>query len=359
MATTQWRDESFVINELMSEPYNFEFFQAVRLLHYYFRNRVPVGLQTNNDVGFLPSNEVVNFKVPVSLAFQPSDIVTINLNDEKHNVNPDVYPTDRFLIKPPEMIVSFIGLTGPQGVLPNVYTEYLYERNYKQDYALRDFLDIFNHRLISLYYRAWQKYRITSSAYTLNDNFNRCIYSIIGSEFDSIKSNFSFELSKLVEYAGIIARKPITAETIENILGTYFSIKVSLKQFVGQWLLLDSSSLSRLEASNPTLAINAVIGDTFYDLQSKFLLIFGPLTYAEYVMFLPNGSQFTTMIQLVNFLAGCEQDYEVQMLLKAEEVPYLVLSQSAQDKSRLGWNTWLKTETGCQDDSQYVYHSQM
>ena len=59
---------------------------------------------------------------------------------------------------PATMKVNFMGLSSPQGVLPTPYTELIIERTQKKDNALRDFLDLFNHRLISFFYRAWEKH---------------------------------------------------------------------------------------------------------------------------------------------------------------------------------------------------------
>jgi type VI secretion system protein ImpH len=355
MATTQWGNESFVITELIEKPYNFDFFQAVRLLHYYFDERIPVGWQTNNGVDVTPLNEVVSFKVPVSLAFQPSDIVSLTLRHKESAVGSSTNLDSKKLDTLIEIVVSFMGVTGPQGILPNVYTEYLYERCYEQDYALRDFLDIFNHRLISLYYRAWQKYRVSSNILFTDSKFTECLFSIIGCGFDSIKNSSTLDLSVLLEYAGILARKPLCAETIENVISLYFCIKVQLKQFVGQWLTLDNTSQSRLGCSNVTLGIDCVIGNKFYDVHSKIVFILGPLRYSQYVTFLPNGSNFMVMIQLINSLVGCELDYEIQMQLASNDIPHTKLGQSLQNEPMLGWNTWLKTRPCNDDDLQYFY----
>src|SRR5262249_46865278 len=123
-----------------------------------------------------PVSEVVRFAALVSTTFPPSSIYAISR------------PTpDRPL---PTMTVAFLGLTGPSGVLPSHYTELLLRQQRfvkgPEQYALRDWLDLFNHRIISLFYRAWTKYRFYL-AYEAGahrrpepDPFTRALLSFVG-----------------------------------------------------------------------------------------------------------------------------------------------------------------------------------
>ena len=97
-----------------------------------------------------PAAEAVRFRALPSLSFPAGAISDLR----------SVLSSDPFAhsVPPPEMLVTFLGLTGPSGALPRHYTELLLQRIREKDFSLRDFLDLFNHRLISLFYRAWEKY---------------------------------------------------------------------------------------------------------------------------------------------------------------------------------------------------------
>src|SRR4051794_748980 len=94
-----------VAARLFREGHNFSFFQAVRLLGQLLPGRVPVG-----QLG-PPGAEVVRFRTHQSLSFPPSAV---------YEVAPPAAADG-----PPEMTVTFLGLTGSSGVLPRHYTELL------------------------------------------------------------------------------------------------------------------------------------------------------------------------------------------------------------------------------------------
>src|SRR4051812_47471706 len=124
-----------VEERLFDEPYRFEFVQAVRLMRLLYKNRSSVGLFQP------PGSEILHFGVVPSLSFPASEIFSLENRENS----------------PPLMRVNFLGLVGPLGILPIYYTELVANRVQARDNTLRDFLDIFHHRLISLFYRAWQK----------------------------------------------------------------------------------------------------------------------------------------------------------------------------------------------------------
>ncbi|MGH9584899.1 MAG: type VI secretion system baseplate subunit TssG, partial [Bryobacteraceae bacterium] len=122
---------------LEREPYSFQFFQAVRLLERLYPERKPVGLFVS------PASEVVQFSSVPTLSFPASEIQDLRIEEGGQ----------------PKLFVNFMGLCAATGVLPHPYTEYLLERIRAKDHGPGEFFDIFNHRMIALFYRGWQKYR--------------------------------------------------------------------------------------------------------------------------------------------------------------------------------------------------------
>lgn len=321
---------------LFAEPYRFEFFQAVRLLERIYESRRPVGHATE------PSREVVRFRTPVNLSFAPSQLYALAPEDN-----------DAEEPAPPQMTVAFMGLTGPQGVLPHPYTELLMERLRNKDRALYEFLDLFNHRVISLFYRAWEKYRFPIAFERgLEDRFTEFLFDIVGLGTRGLRHRFSFPDQGLLSYGGLIANKPHSASAVAGILSDYFGAPVAIEQFKGQWLKLEPESYSRLGAANHELGQSTVVGTRVWDTQSKLRVRFGPLRFTQFAAFLPNGSAFQPASELIRFLAGQEFDFDVQLVLRKGDVPFCKLSQPA--NPRLGWTTWLKTKPFRADDEQVV-----
>ena len=126
---------------------------------------------------------------------------------------------------------------------------------------------------------------------------------------------------------------------------------MQVTQFVGQWLTLSETNRSRLglREGNNALGVNAVAGSRVWDQQGKFRLRLGPLTYDEFCRFLPSGEAFERLVGLTRFYAGQEWDFDVQLILKAAEVPACRLGETGEQASRLGWSTWLKSKEFCHD----------
>jgi type VI secretion system protein ImpH len=249
-----------------------------------------------------------------------------------------------------------MGLTGPLGVLPNVYTELLIERLRRKDRALHDFLDLFNHRFISFFYRAWEKYRFPV-AYDRDrgdGQFTASLFALINMGTRGLRNRMSLPDEGLLYYGGLIAQRPHSASAIAAVIGDYFRVTASIEQFSGQWLKLDAGSMTNLGRANNVLGSSAVAGARVWDCQSKFRMRVGPLSYQQFIDFLPLGSAFKPVMDLIRLLAGPELDFDVQLVLKAEEVPGSIAATRDKRKSMLGWNSWLKTRPFRFDDEQVV-----
>ncbi len=338
MATEGGGAHTPLIKVLFDEPYRFDFFQAVRLMERIYPERVGVAREN------VPLREVVRFRTRAALAFPPSQLYEIERGD------------DAEADAPLEMTVAFMGMTGPLGVLPAQYTELLMERARYKDSALWDFLDLFSHRMISLFYRAWEKHHFPI-AYERGDEdrFTEFLFDIIGMGTRGLRPRrLNLEDQGLLFYGGLIAQRPHNASAIRAMLGDYFGVPCELEQFKGQWLKLDKDSISFLGQANTELGVNTIAGTRVWNDQAKFRVKFGPLTYQEFKAFLPVGTAYKPATSMIRFMAGMEFDFDMQPVLKAKEVPSCILTTRARRRPMLGWSSWLKTKAFAEDADQVV-----
>ncbi|MGP0068830.1 MAG: type VI secretion system baseplate subunit TssG [Isosphaeraceae bacterium] len=359
-------------HRLFEESYEFDFFQAVRLLQRMEPGRVQVGR------GGPPHAEAVRFRARISLSFPPSSIYELRK------------PTSSLPV--PVMVQAFMGLTGPSGVLPRHYTELLYkiEREVRtpEKHALRDWFDLFNHRLVSLFYLAWEKYRFyvpfERGEYDNPepDPFTNCLYSLIGlgsrplrgrlrvvardrvDEYGETQERVLARIEDLVllHFGGALGHRPRCAAALEAMLQDYFQVPARIDQFQGQWLKLEPSSRTQFlgEQGNNQLGMTALAGDRVWDRQCKFRVRLGPMTYGRFTEFLPDRDPvaerktFFLLVQLVRLYAEPTLDFDLQLVLKAEEVPDCQLTGDGTFGVRLGWNTWLQTQAASNDAEDVV-----
>lgn len=348
---------------------SFDFFQAVRLLRLLFsQGRIDVGLDGP------PQDEIVRFLAHLSLSFPASSIQHLSKGTAA---------------KPAPMTINFMGLTGPNGVLPRHYTErMMIEAKGDERTGLQDWLDLFNHRFVSLFYRAWEKYRFYlpfergESAHRDPDAFSRCLYSLIGLGFRSHRNRFQVTYSKatpkesagvesvagekqlaklddlpFLRFSGLFAHRPRCAVSLESFLRVYLELPVAVHQFQGQWLQLSSESQTTVGIANASLGQTTLVGDRVWDIQSKIRIALGPLTYDEFLEFLPDRTadserkRIFLLAQVVRYYVGPEIDVEFQLILRKDHVP----AAQTGSKCRLGWNMWSRRQPYPHDANDSVF----
>jgi type VI secretion system protein ImpH len=315
---------------LFSEPNTFDFFQAVRLLELLSGDRAPVG-----DFA-LPRQEVVRFGVNASLAFPASAIQTLEPGE------------------PASMKVNFMGLVGPLGLLPNYYTELVADRTRVHDTALADFLNIFQHRIISLFYRAWERAHFTVGYEREGkDAIASRLLDLVGLGLPSLQSRQIVRDETFLFYSGLFGFCSRSATALESILSDYFDVTVEVEQFVGVWRSLASPDRCFLDAGiaeSHQLGFGAVAGDEIWDRQSRARIRIGPLDAERYRDFLPEGSSFQPLQALVRFYSGNDVEYELQLILRQEQVPACELGDDL-GTTQLGWFTWMKSSPSFDRDA--------
>jgi type VI secretion system protein ImpH len=314
---------------LGSEPFRVEFFQAVRLLERAFPDRLPVGTEAP------PDTEAVHFAASAATGFMASAIQALEPRTGA----------------PPRMLVNFMGLTGPSGVLPLHYTLQLAaliaaRRRLppaRRDDPLCDYFDIFNHRFISLLYRAWEGHHFAVAfERDRRDPLTRCSLGLLGLGDETLRDRLALPDDDLASYVGLLGPQTRSAVALETMVADYFGVPVEITQFVGAAFPLTAGPLCRLgdRGDNARLGCASVLGGEVWDVQHRARITLGPLDRARYEEFLPGGVAHARLRDLVRFFAGGLVDFELHLVMERAEVPPCLLNGNARGP-RLAWTSWL------------------
>lgn len=313
-----------VARALGDDPRSFRFFQAVRLLERLRPEGAPVGGDGD------PDDEVVRFSANPSLAFPSSEVEDIDLEGDG----------------PARMTVNFMGLVGPQGMLPHHYTLLVMERLRRKDHALRAFLDIFQHRALSLFYRAWERNRFPVTWEKRGDDpLTEHLLDLVGMGTPALRATSPIPERTLACLAGLLAAQPRGALALEELIEEYFDVPCEVEQFVGGWYRLEPGDVCVLgDEQSPAsrLGLGAVAGDEVWDAQARARIRIGPLDQERFDSFLPTGDAYGRLRDVLRFFSHDQVEFEVQLVLAREDVPGLVVGGDG--PSPLGWSTWIRTE---------------
>lgn len=347
------RGNRVLSERLLSHGWEFDFFQAVWLLERYAKPRVPVG-------GLGPvSDESLRFRPDIELGFPPTDVRRITLIK--------VPGTDKSFYR---VEVTFLGLYGTATPLPLHYAVSLLRsvdqapvETIEPDQPatssdppvagtpahatspLRDFFDIYHHRLISLFYRSWLKYRY-ERAFGLpeRDVITKYLQWLIGWSPSQDETLLGVSPIRILRYAGVWTQHPRSATTLEGVLADYWGdVAVESHQCVGRWVSVPDQDRNRLGRSCCTLGEDLTLGAQVFDLSGAFSLTFGPMDWSTYLVFLPKEERFVQTCALVKYYADDPLALRFELRLRGQEAPELRLTSDDQ-AGRLGYTTWLRTD---------------
>ncbi|WP_029770874.1 type VI secretion system baseplate subunit TssG [Pseudogulbenkiania sp. MAI-1] len=335
MASPSRRSPRDLTQALARDASQFGFFQAVRLLGLCEGSR--------RQRRTLPAR--LRFRTLASLSFPASELVQYQPADEEGAV-------------PAEMTVSFMGLTGPSGVLPTAYTELLLERRQQfRDTTLHAFLDLFSHRAIALFYAAWRKYRFwLAEEAGEQDGFSRNLLDLAGVGLSRLRGQAAqdglLDERLFIYYAGLLSQKPLSALTLQTLVEGLFGTRAQLQQFAGQWLEVPLAEQSRLGSQSCELGVSLFAGGRQWDRQTKLQLRLGSLRRAQFEALLPGGDGARALQALMQFAVGHQLAVDVQLVLDKRDVPPARLD--ADSPLRLGASSWLGAQAADPDHVRYA-----
>lgn len=319
-------NDDTTLQRLHSKAYLFDFFQAVRLLESYFPHGKNPG--ETSDI----AHEQIRFRPHSGLAFPATDVRSIEFNDDEP--------------QRARITATFMGLYGVDSPLP-VYFYDSIATEAEGSKPLRDFLDIFNHRLYSLFYRSWKKYRFAlqyGKPSTREDLVVRAL-SLAGLGTKKAVDDATMPAIRLAAFSGFLSTRVRNADGLQNLIaGLLGGVQVHVLQNIPRWVAIAQRSKMRDKANPVMLGATACLGERVFDMSGKFRIVLGPLTLRQYLLLLPGGVSAKLMQFLVRLYVRDYLDYDVQLNLKTEEIPSHALGDTTW---KLGLTTWLgkpKTE---------------
>jgi type VI secretion system protein ImpH len=337
MASESRRSDTPLIQQLRAEPERFSFVQAARALERLATPEADAPPRLGFDAE--PRRESVRLRAALELAFPASEVLSVQETGDGGA---------------PTLLAGFLGLVGPSGVLPDFYTSQVLEADRGKNTALGDFLALFEHRALSFFLRASEKYRLAESFARADgdggDAISAALYALVGLGQPSLRSRQNVSDQALAFYAGHFSHHPRTASGLASVLSDYFGRPVRIEQYRGRWTLLPPSESTRLgagaegQASYAQLGVDALCGARAFDVNASFRIVVGPLDYDEFVRFLPDSTLLAELTDLAMTYVGPAFGFDLQLGLRGEEVPALQLTADPDKGGRLGWNTWLPTD---------------
>jgi type VI secretion system protein ImpH len=323
MAGPERKSDTALIEALHTEASRFDFFRAVQLLHRLHPGSVPVG--ETGPVG----DEPIRFAHDPSLTFHAGDISAIQPRWERQG---------RIFAK---VTTTFLGLTGAASPLAPFMTEEVFRADQADDSSLREFYDLFHHRVLSLLYRAWKKYRFEAGFRSdASDAFTKRAMCFVGVDVAGALPRHGLPPGDLLALAPIIGQRTRPARSLQVVLERLFDgASVQVESFVARRVRVNEQERALLGLQNSTLGQDFTIGKTVIDRSGAFRVVVGPVGYELFEAFLPGGRHHDRLKRIVDQFSGGVLEPELELRLDKEAAPRFQLGKER--GGVLGKNTHL------------------
>lgn len=324
-----------IADRLRDAPHRFDPVQAARVVEQ--GSAAPVGGAA------LPAGEMLQFATVQTLAFAPSALSTIE-------------PGKRLRI-----VQAFLGLTGPLGVLPQMFSELVIRAERARNRSLGAFHDLFVHRLASLFLRAAGKYRhsalVQADHGAGGDAISGGMLALAGFGTPHLRGRTAAPDAALLYFAGLFAARNRSAAGLEAILGDYLSGPVQVIQFCERWVAVPPEEQTAMPGSGGAgqfnrLGVDSFAGARVRDVQGAFRIRIGPVRLPRFQALLPDGPALHALVDLVRLYAGPALAFDIQVVLARDDIPMLQLSPDA--PPRLGWTSWAASLPALDDSNALV-----
>ncbi|MGJ4856842.1 type VI secretion system baseplate subunit TssG [Labrys sp. La1] len=275
-------------------------------------------------------------------------------------VSPAALPVSEFRRKEGQATLrsALAGLAGPLGSLPPTYNELIMREERNKSSSLAAFLQLFGARMDELFVDASEKYRLARllrwGSREDRNGFIRTLLSLTGFGTARLRERSNVEDDVLLRFSGFFAARTRNVSNLRAILREVSGLPVEIELFQGRWLGVPEPEQSQMtREATVRLGVDAMAGSAIRDLSSTFRVVIGPLDYRDYLSLAPGSRNIGELFALTRLFIGCGLDFDIQVVLKKEHVPFCQLGQAG-DPPRLGWNSWARSAPAARDSDDAV-----
>ena len=285
-------------------------------------------------------SESVRFKPLPKVGFPSTEMAVVELDDDRP-------------LAPPSIRTTFLGVYGVNAAMPHHFIEDIILRREGSE-AVAAFLDIFNHRITTLFYRSWRKYRYPVGFRPGGiDTMSRYLLSLGGFGIGNAEYKQGVPPSRLLSMLGLLTQRTRTADGLAGVLRQLLpGASVVIKEFHPVWVQLEQPQGLGSKNSHGTrqrgLGDGHVVGRSVMDKTQTVQVTIRPTDAAQANALLPDTETHTDMLCLLRAYLGYKVNAELKMELSALIAPQLSLGKTAtnngemQSKPRLAWTALLK-----------------
>lgn len=345
MASTKRHQKLSLVDDLQANPKNFELYRVIdfleRLSDVHQGIKKP-SLGQSND----PEREVISIKSNLTLAVPTSEVEQIDFD----NTKPTIY-------------VNFLNLAGRQGPLPTPYIENLIDKARHHDTGFRDFLDIFNHRLASLWYYFRKKYMIGLDQISPeNFSLSKCLESFAGIPSKNIIGTAPLDITHIRPAVRLLWNKTRSKVGLKSLLESILGTKVFIDEYQGNWLQAPPSELSYIghyKGQFQQLGHNMILGSRQWKQAYSITVHIGPISWKKFCQFWPLvtgiNNHALNMLEIIQFYVGLYKSFKVITYVENKDVKFMQLDR----QHPLGRNSWLRCSLNDTKLTPYHYKKEL
>ncbi len=325
MPSETWTENHPLIRLVLSRPREFDFFQLLHLIERIEPEAAPIGRQGP------AQEEPVRLRPAMNLNFPCGDLDEAQWRADAGYGHLQITTT-------------FLGLYGSDSPLPAHFTEALLAEQ-DEDERVRAFIDLFHHRILSLLYRVWKKYRYYVTFKTDgSDAISQVVRGFLGIGTPHLDELLEINPLHMFRYVGLLSQRPRSTAGLIGQLADYFEgIDFDIEQCVGRWIWIQPNDRNSLGVEKCMLGENFLLGERIFDRSGKFRVKVGPVGFDDYAKFLPTGTAAADLSQIVHFYCDDPLSHDIEVTLRGDEVPETPLGSPGL-LGRLSWTTWLKSQ---------------